>query len=212
VAGGNDGTLTRIDPRRNAVEATLKLGGSDPLAPRPVFLVTTGEGAVWVARLRDVLRIDPETNEVTARVAVNGPLGIAAGAESVWVTTIDERILRIDARTAVVSASAQLPDQGYFPVVAGVSVWLLTLNQNGQVERFDPDTLSSTATVPILLAIGLAAGEGALWTAGHGDGKVWRIDPASARAVSIARVSHHPLRVAVGAGAAWIGVQRELLR
>ena len=48
VANGNAGTLTRIDPALDAVEATIEVGGHSALAPRPVFSVATGEGGVWV--------------------------------------------------------------------------------------------------------------------------------------------------------------------
>ena len=47
-----------------------------------VGFVSFGEGAVWAANYVDgvVSRIDPRTNEVTARTSVGAPQAIAAGA------------------------------------------------------------------------------------------------------------------------------------
>jgi YVTN family beta-propeller protein len=76
------GTLTRIDPTTNSVEATVPLGGS-PAG------VTVGEGSVWIADAgaHSVVRVDPETNRVVARIKVGArPRGIAVGNGSVWVS------------------------------------------------------------------------------------------------------------------------------
>ena len=79
--------------------ATIEL----PFIPRTV---AAGEGGVWVSAPLDdrVLRIDPETNTITATIPTGrGTSGVAAGAGSVWVTsTIDGTVSRIDPRTAEV--------------------------------------------------------------------------------------------------------------
>ena len=75
------GTLSRIDPATNSVEATLPIGGN------PVG-VAVGEGSVWIADpgTRSVVRVDPKTREI-ARIPVGAqPRGIAVGDGSVWVS------------------------------------------------------------------------------------------------------------------------------
>jgi YVTN family beta-propeller protein len=76
------GTVSRIDPRTNAVAATIAVGRySDAIA--------VGAGAVWVANRDDgtLSRIDPKTNSVVATIHVGGrPEGVAVGAGAVWVT------------------------------------------------------------------------------------------------------------------------------
>ena len=72
VADGNDGTLSQIDPKLNSVERTLRFGGASQLAPQPVFSVATGAGSVWLTRGDRVLRVDPQTEQVTASIPV-GP-------------------------------------------------------------------------------------------------------------------------------------------
>jgi YVTN family beta-propeller protein len=75
------GIVSRIDPRTNAVVATIPVG-ADP------FGIAVGDGSVWVANRRGftVSRIDPQTNKVVASIPVgNRPQGIAAGNGAVWV-------------------------------------------------------------------------------------------------------------------------------
>ncbi len=76
------GTLTRIDPTTNSVEATIPIGGN-PAG------VAVGEGAVWIADpgTRSVVRVDPKANRVVERIKVGArPRGIAVGDGSVWVS------------------------------------------------------------------------------------------------------------------------------
>jgi YVTN family beta-propeller protein len=87
IRGGQDspvlrGTVSRIDPKTNAVVATIRVG-ADP------FGIAVGEGSVWVANRRgfSISRIDPRTNEVVASIPIgNRPQGIAAGHGAVWVS------------------------------------------------------------------------------------------------------------------------------
>ena len=49
----------------------------------------------------------------------------------------------------------------------------------------------------------IAAGEGAVWVTGAGDGVVTRIDPGAGSGLTI-RVGQRPVALAVGAGAVWV--------
>jgi YVTN family beta-propeller protein len=79
---GKRGTVSRIDPRTNAIVATIPVG-YDP------FEIAVGEGAIWVANRTGftVSRIDPRTNHVVATIRIgNRPQGIAVGEGAVWVS------------------------------------------------------------------------------------------------------------------------------
>src|SRR5262249_13344970 len=79
---GKRGTVSRIDPRTNAVIATITVG-------REPFGIAVGDGAVWVGNRTDftVSRIDPRSNRVTATIKIgNRPQGVAVGAGRVWVS------------------------------------------------------------------------------------------------------------------------------
>jgi hypothetical protein len=83
--------LVRVDPASNNVVATLSL----PESEWPEGTVAVGDGAVWVTvaspstndqpQLDSLLRIDPQTNTIAARIHVgHSPIGIAITPDSVW--------------------------------------------------------------------------------------------------------------------------------
>jgi YVTN family beta-propeller protein len=208
VADGNDGTLTRIDPELDAVEATLDLGRHSPLSPAPVFSVAAGGGSIWATSGSQVVRIDPATNEVTRRIALGPLLSLTAGEGEVWITTIDERIYRIDERADVVTARLSVPGRAYEPVADDESLWTVVGIGRGELWRFDASTGSPIGTVragdsPESLALATKA----LWVA-NGDGSVARVDPATGRITATMSIGQHPTAVAAGAGGVWVLVRR----
>ena len=152
VAGGDDGTLIRIDPRLNAPEAPVDLGPVGGL-PQPVTYVTTGEGMVWATRGNRLVRIDPRLNAMTANVEAPHPQGIAAGVGSAWVTKVDEHLLRVDASSATPTDDLDLSHGVAFPVVFSGSLWLDVYPQRraqpAQVWRLNPSTLEQTELISV---------------------------------------------------------------
>lgn len=205
VADGNDGTLTRIDPKLNAVQATLRFGPSSELSPQPVFSVATGEGNVWATRGNSVLKIDPATNQTVVRIPISQPLAIAVGAGALWVTTAGERLLRIDADSNTLTARVSLPAQGVAPAVWHNGLWMIVSIGQGNVWRFDPNSLSPTSTFTTATgATDLAVGEGSVWAL-NSAGSVWRVEPSSGRVMKIA-LAHRPTGIAAGHGAVWAAI------
>jgi virginiamycin B lyase len=133
-------SVSRIDPHTNLVVETIKVGK----APR---FIATGAGAVWTLNQGDgsVSRIDPKTNKVVATVEVGVPGGggdIAAGEGSVWVTSFDFPLSRIDPSTNTVVQ--QFVGKGGDAVRVGLgSVWLSNL-EAGVVWRLDPRRVEAT--------------------------------------------------------------------
>lgn len=216
VAGGNSETLIRIDPKLNAVETEVDLGKKDRLVPQPVFLVATGAGSVWATRGNNLIRIDPETNETRTWFGVGRPQGLGAGAGAVWVTEQNEHVLRIDAATPKITAEQDLLEVSQFPVLNGGFLWLIGYGrEKPHVWRLDPITLTPQAAIPFRISgypFELSGGERALWTVGPDSGVLWRIDPATDIATRVVRLGHHPVSVAAGEGAVWVGTQEERLR
>jgi streptogramin lyase len=216
VAGGNGekgGTLIRIDPRTNAPEAPIDLGTVDPLAPQPVFLVATGAGSVWITRGNELMRIDPETNEARLWFRVKRPQGLVAGADAVWVTQANEHVLRIDATTPKITAEEDLSELPQFPVQFGDSLWLVGYgDRKPHVWHLDATTLTQSTGIAFATAgypQDLSGGSRALWTVGPNSGYLWRIDPAAELATRVVWVAPHPISVAAGEGAVWVGTQKE---
>jgi DNA-binding SARP family transcriptional activator/DNA-binding beta-propeller fold protein YncE len=102
---------------------TVRVGGG-PLG------IASGEGGIWVVTFwnRRLVRIDPETRRVLARIPVGaGPLSVAVGAGSVWVTNRDERtITRVDPRTDKVAQTIQLDSAPYGIRFGHGRIWVTT--------------------------------------------------------------------------------------
>ena len=81
VANRGDDSVSRIDPRTNAVSKAISVGDG-PLA------LAAGADVVWVSTSDgSVMRIDPGTGRVTKRIALgHRSEGIALTAGSVWVS------------------------------------------------------------------------------------------------------------------------------
>jgi YVTN family beta-propeller protein len=204
IADGNDGSVTRIDPRLNVVQATLDLESRTQLTPTASFLIAVDKDHVWASRGGELLRIDPRTESVDRRINVGMPIGLATGGGAVWVTTLSERVLRIDAKTATVTAVTTLPTQAIAPVFTAQSLWVIVNLGHGEIERLDPNSLTPTATALVGGSpTSLASSADAVWVS-LGDGTIARIDAASANVTSTVRVGQDPSSLATGGGVIWI--------
>ena len=132
--------VTRVNPHTNVVEETI------PVGPKPRFLAV-GEGSVWTINQGDgtISRVDAKTNKVVATIeaGIPGPGGeIAVGEGSVWVTSFEYPITRIDPSTNKVAQ--QFFGQGGDAIRVGHgSVWLSNLRQSN-VWRLDPKRIEAT--------------------------------------------------------------------
>jgi virginiamycin B lyase len=132
--------LTRVNPHNNLVEEMITVG------PRPRFLAV-GEGSVWTINQGDgtISRVDAKTNKVVATIAagIPGPGGeISVGEGSVWITSFEYPITRIDPTTNKVAQ--QFYGEGGDAIRVGHgSVWLSNLRQ-ANVWRLDPKRILAT--------------------------------------------------------------------
>ena len=140
VTGTETHVLTRINPDTNLVVETI------PVGKAPRFL-TIGGGFIWTLNQTngDVSKVDPKTNKVmaTIEVGVPGPGGeIAFGEGSVWVTSFEFPISRID--PALGKVVQQFAGEGGDSIRVGLgSVWLSNLRA-GNVWRLDPRRIAAT--------------------------------------------------------------------
>jgi YVTN family beta-propeller protein len=165
------GELERIDPARNRVANRWKL----PLATG----VVGAFGSVWATGGTGVIRIDPASHRVLARIAVDGGAGwTAASADAVWVTTATG-VARIDPQTnAVVTdiAIAGAPAVGDPDVVGGL-LWVPQIRKNS-IAVVDPATNTVVRTVKagagpfVVTAI-----RGEAWVPSWKGRDVWRFRP-----------------------------------
>jgi DNA-binding SARP family transcriptional activator/streptogramin lyase len=212
VANGNDGTVTRIDPVANGIQDTIRLGGSDPSAPQPVFLVATGAGAVWATRGDELLRIDPKTDRVLSRRPVPNPRGLTVGASGIWLTTVDERLVRLSPGNPRTQSRLALAAQTAAPTLADGAVWLIVFQDPAIITRIDPASVQVSATsgssaFPRLVTPeALAVGGHAVWSVDTG-GTVTQFDPGDLHverhfATGMAGTSS----IAFGGGLVWVAL------
>jgi DNA-binding SARP family transcriptional activator/streptogramin lyase len=214
VAGGNDETLFRIDPESNAIEGKVQFH-ADPLVPRPVFFVAAGQKAIWITRGDSLVRVDPRTTEATKTIPLPGiPNDLGAGEGSVWVSLGDERLTRVLEGSATIASTTPVPGLAGSPVVTAGALWMILYTDTPQVSKFDPNNVTQAASVsfPNTFLASLAGDDGMVWTMDHTTGRVWRVEGGEPTRTLVATVGHHPVSIASGDGATWVGVQgQELL-
>jgi len=134
-----------------------------------------GEGAVWVGDAlyppsgsTPVLRIDPRTNGVTARIPVAAEVAsIAVGAGAVWVASDNGTLTKIDPESNVVTSTVDLGGALSDVAVGFGSVWVAN-NGSRNVVRVDPATTDVLATIPTgTRPDGLAVGDDAVWVTAY---------------------------------------------
>ena len=154
--------------------------GADP------YNVAEGFGSVWVTVNGALVRLDPATGSLVARIDVGGrPWGVAAGGGAVWVANeTGGTVSRIDPGTNAIVWSARL-DQDPLPstnpvgvAFGGGSVWAAD-NGSDKVWRLDPTTGAILGTAHVGDSHEFVGyGEGRVWVSSE-DGIVGRLDPTS---------------------------------
>ncbi|MEX2459444.1 MAG: hypothetical protein WD770_10725 [Actinomycetota bacterium] len=199
------------------------------------LLFAGGFGSVWSAREGAVDRVDPSGGGIQATIEELEPCthfgSIAAGEGSVWITSCDGRVWKIDPSTNRVG---DVIDAGSGRMLAAGdgSVWVGSRTEENDITfgRIDPRTGEVGPPTTIPGSLGLpefvpktfgphplfsAIGGGTLWFSNYTEGELVRIqlrspdhELAALPAVSRFDVGGRPTRpIAVGFGAAWIILQ-----
>ena len=216
-------TSTATPP--TAVVATIAVGAGPTQ-------VTVAAGAVWVGGWGTgrLVRVDPATNRVAARIPVGrpqeSPIAIAATARAVWVVDFgDAQVLRVDPATNRVVA--RIPVRGGAGgIAAGAgAVWVTSGEggdqRHGWVQRIDPTRNRVVATISVpsgmLWDIAIDGPSASVWV-GSELGGLWRIDAHTSTVTTIRKpgapkpgaggIGH----LAAGAGAVWVASDGQLQR
>ena len=157
----------------------------DPVAGvnKPCGGMVSAFSSLWAASCGDgaLLRIDPKTSKVTARItsgADDVKDSIAATADSVWLLTDSKTTLsRIDPDQNAVVGEIRVPAGCTGLTFGEAALWLACPNEN-KVLRINPETNLlekeiSVSAQPKALAIGANS----VWVLCEKDGKIDRIDP-----------------------------------
>lgn len=184
--------------------ATLNVGGTADWV-----LVT--KDAVWVAGTKPyaVLRIDPATNRIVARIKISGEAcsGLAFGFGSVWAPICGPKpeLLRIDAAknaiTGRLSIAAAGPEGGI--AASDDSVWLVT-DSHGTLVRINPSTNSVRQKISIPPgSYNPIFSDGVVWTTGVEKNVLTAVDAASGKVLESIPVGPKPRFLTAGAGSIW---------
>ena len=188
-----------------ALGAVALRGEPEPAVPKLVGLypvadglssLAPGFGAVWTADpIRgDVLRIDPSSRRVVARIAAGGEARVAVGAGAVWALAGDllyagdkgpVRLLRIDPATNRVVARIPMRSpsgDAFGPLdlqVDGGDVWVV--GAAGAL-RVDPRRNVRDRFVPLPQSRGVVTDRDSVWAL-TGGGRLREFDALTGRAV-----------------------------
>ncbi len=173
----DDGHVNRIDPASGDVQAEIvsrvtSADGCNGLG--------TSAGAVWTCSGPDLVRIDPETNEVTDTIPIGKVFSqgrLVEATDRIWVLSGNG-----DKLVGVTTADNSPGDPVALPVACADlavadDVIYAACPDADTVLRVDPAAGSVTAKVTVPDAAQISATSGAVWVAG-GDGLV-RLDPSS---------------------------------
>jgi DNA-binding SARP family transcriptional activator/streptogramin lyase len=181
VVGHHNDTVQKIDPVTNRVVAQYRVAGFQ--AHNPLMAV----GSLWLPAAGEArfVRFDP----ARARVAATFPITsaeIAWGYGSMWVTTRDQHLDRIDyGSNKVVSRLRILPGVNDFDdgVAVGYgSVWV-TAADAATLLRIDPENMTVIARISGFgndySWMPITVGDGSVWVdrITGGQGVLYRIDP-----------------------------------
>jgi streptogramin lyase len=228
ITTGSDGRVLRIDPPSQTLTAAIDVSAG------PVTDLAMSEDAVWASASSDLVRIDPVTNEVVARLRSDRGFGaIAFGPSGLWVIAgagHDGEVWQIDPVTSDVQQRIPLANPHFWNTVAvgDQAVWVTsspTVHEDGialvHLQRIEPSTGDITADIPLgdgpsglelddgaVSYSALALGEGYVWTLVGFEGQLLRLDArdlsVSDTEDGIACCSGVGPGMVVGAGSVWI--------
>jgi hypothetical protein len=191
----SSGTVSRVSVRTGKRIAAIAVGA----AP---YDATFAYGAPWatVHGGGQLVRVNPATNRIVARLPLDQATGVVGAFGSVWATGADG-VIRVDPATNAVVARISLPMAGW--TAAGKdAVWVTTPTG---LSRIDPATNTVTASVAIPGPVGdPAVVAGKVWVPRIRAGRVAIVDPDSNGVVETVKVGTGPFVVTEIGGEAWV--------
>jgi len=165
------GELERIDPATNRVVNRWKLAQATG--------AVGAFGSVWATGIDGVIRVDPVSHKLLAKIPIQGGAGwTAASPDAVWVTTTTG-VTRIDPQSNAVVATVPLAGAPYLgdPDVVNGQVWVPQIRKNA-IAIVDTETNRVTQTVKA--GVGpfvITAIRGEVWVPSWKGRDIWRYRP-----------------------------------
>jgi hypothetical protein len=215
VYNWQDHSVRAVDPKTNAVDRVVAIGGFAPSTGNALAADSVG---AWVLSEKDghgvLTRIPASKEPMRAYRLRYDPVAVALGRGAVWVAAKDgtvDTVLRIDSKTGSVRTATRLKGTDIQSIAFGQgAVWIL---QSGAITRLDPVTAHVTGRVrlPGYQVAQLVAGNGGVWATMRledGANALVRVDPRTLRvrqtvSAPVGPSSSTLTHLAIGAGAVW---------
>jgi virginiamycin B lyase len=195
-------TARAVFPAGASVVAEIETG------LREVRWLAADSTAVWVNAERELIRVDPATEAIVARVTT--PLitygYLSLGEGGVWQASFDEDVvIRIDPRTNQVVTTIGVGNSPEGVGTTPAAVWVANHN-DGTVSRIDPSTNTVVATIEVGPRgangpLEIAAGTAGVWINVPNSRHVVHLDPETGRVLGAVEVIGKP---AVDGDSVWI--------
>jgi len=187
VVSAETGTLSRIDPEADRVVGALRIAG-----PEQLNGVAVTRDAVWVAVFGDfnangtvgggsLVRVDPGTMRIVARLPISGIVALEPGMGSLWANAVRQPGANQEAAVPVGTSHPGGPGPG---------------RASSSVYRIDPSTDKVQAVLTgASLSIRMVVAGGFVWVYDQWHRAIERVDPRTGR---VTRIASEP--VSIGAG------------
>jgi hypothetical protein len=217
-----------VSPRVVTPTATILAAASVPETPAPTPLGPLVEipNPIWAANRADntILRIDPDQNQVTGRVVLEGKLGpVTTGVGGVWAVVSSGRsqvnIIRLNSDDLSIAATIPIYSGQVTCLQVGAgSVWVGVDHSavdpagGGSILRIDPQSNEINAVIPRSgIPVEFASYAHTLWVLENQDqtNSIGRVDITSLQVDTFSEIEPEPLiapgfdHLSLGAAGIW---------
>jgi virginiamycin B lyase len=201
--------FSKLDASTLPIQAKIHVGGD------PDWLAV-GLGSVWVSvpKNDEIVRINPESNAIEARIKVIGEpcYGIGIGETLVWVLTCKSQMLtRIRPEDNIVDRmeSVNVASHGEGAIAVEKDTVWYTGNFVGRVDGHSEHLFRLHDLTTDIMDVGVdsavvTAGLGSIWVTSSGEGKVYRVAPNTLKVTAKITVPATPRFTTIGDGSVWV--------
>lgn len=210
----NASSLVRIGAK------TAQITGEFPVGQSPTH-VAVSDGQVWVTNMADGtvmvmstaqlsrvhLNADHSPTVAVDQITVgNDPVGVAGGANFVWVTNAnDGSVSEINPINGRVVMTTHVGGRPHSVVVGGGFIWVAS-DTTDRLSKIDPVSGKVVGSIAIPnYSEGITFANGSIWVTGARVDDVTRVNAQTFKVQATISVGRQPLRIAAGFGAIWVG-------
>jgi DNA-binding SARP family transcriptional activator/ABC-type transport system substrate-binding protein/streptogramin lyase len=202
------GVRPRLEKWRPAL-ALLVVGGTLVAAASVavVLLIGGSDHALAAVDANAVAIVDPKAGKIRGETILGGtPTQIASGAGSIWLSSNNQTVSRIDPTSGLVVESVEVGTgpSGIAYSREARAAWV-TNSGDGTVTRIDQATNRPVDTPPVgNVPVAVAAGFGSIWVTDAGDRSVTRLDAKTGRFLATIPTGNVGRGIAIGGGSVWV--------